>query len=641
METAMIDNASNRGGADVPSLAGQDYEGGAGSSKMTSEPNQNTALSTTGTGLAPTVRRVLQQPAVKRSMPAISVLLAVLLFVIFGSMLNSTGYRSISNGMSEPDRQASYDALLASQYKVRINPASGMIEVPDGSYQQAKLFLASQGLPRSAIAGGYSALNENASMTQSQFMEQVQYNNAMELELAKTISQIDSIESARVHIAVNKQSVFVRERMPSKASVVVKPYFGRVVTQPQVQSIIHLVSSSVPYMSTTDVTVVDNYGILLSSDSSDDSLGTQKNIDFERRMEAELSGRIVDLIMPVLGEGNVKSIVNVNLDFTETESTFEEFDRSGTGPKTRSEVLSNDEVTGQAAAGIPGGVSNIAPDAPELEATGAAAAGVGAELEINQRTQTTRNYELDKAVRYVKEQPGRVLGLTAAIMLNESALRDLVLIKLRQAAGATSNSNPLEGGLAPDSAGNVNATSVGLEEFSEQQINEQMDIEIERFRGVVIRALPFDEVRGDSINIAAAPFYVDAPIEIIIPWWEQEGIVEWGKHGFTVLAFLFLLLFVVRPIMAFYMPKPSVDDLAVLAEKMKDGELTPAELEALEKGETLEEIKAKLKPKKSSISADMLDTANTYDDKVALIRLLVAEDSGRVANVLKKMIKPV
>ena len=641
METAMIDNASNRGGADVPSLAGQDYEGGAGSSKMTSEPNQNTALSTTGTGLAPTVRRVLQQPAVKRSMPAISVLLAVLLFVIFGSMLNSTGYRSISNGMSEPDRQASYDALLASQYKVRINPASGMIEVPDGSYQQAKLFLASQGLPRSAIAGGYSALNENASMTQSQFMEQVQYNNAMELELAKTISQIDSIESARVHIAVNKQSVFVRERMPSKASVVVKPYFGRVVTQPQVQSIIHLVSSSVPYMSTTDVTVVDNYGILLSSDSSDDSLGTQKNIDFERRMEAELSGRIVDLIMPVLGEGNVKSIVNVNLDFTETESTFEEFDRSGTGPKTRSEVLSNDEVTGQAAAGIPGGVSNIAPDAPELEVTGAAAAGVGAELEINQRTQTTRNYELDKAVRYVKEQPGRVLGLTAAIMLNESALRDLVLIKLRQAAGATSNSNPLEGGLAPDSAGNVNATSVGLEEFSEQQINEQMDIEIERFRGVVIRALPFDEVRGDSINIAAAPFYVDAPIEIIIPWWEQEGIVEWGKHGFTVLAFLFLLLFVVRPIMAFYMPKPSVDDLAVLAEKMKDGELTPAELEALEKGETLEEIKAKLKPKKSSISADMLDTANTYDDKVALIRLLVAEDSGRVANVLKKMIKPV
>lgn len=641
METAMIDNASNRGGADVPSLAGQDYEGGAGSSKMTSEPNQNTALSTTGTGLAPTVRRVLQQPAVKRSMPAISVLLAVLLFVIFGSMLNSTGYRSISNGMSEPDRQASYDALLASQYKVRINPASGMIEVPDGSYQQAKLFLASQGLPRSAIAGGYSALNENASMTQSQFMEQVQYNNAMELELAKTISQIDSIESARVHIAVNKQSVFVRERMPSKASVVVKPYFGRVVTQPQVQSIIHLVSSSVPYMSTTDVTVVDNYGILLSSDSSDDSLGTQKNIDFERRMEAELSGRIVDLIMPVLGEGNVKSIVNVNLDFTETESTFEEFDRSGTGPKTRSEVLSNDEVTGQAAAGIPGGVSNIAPDAPELEATGAAAAGVGAELEINQRTQTTRNYELDKAVRYVKEQPGRVLGLTAAIMLNESALRDLVLIKLRQAAGATSNSNPLEGGLAPDSAGNVNATSVGLEEFSEQQINEQMDIEIERFRGVVIRALPFDEVRGDSINIAAAPFYVDAPIEIIIPWWEQEGIVEWGKHGFTVLAFLFLLLFVVRPIMAFYIPKPSVDDLAVLAEKMKDGELTPAELEALEKGETLEEIKAKLKPKKSSISADMLDTANTYDDKVALIRLLVAEDSGRVANVLKKMIKPV
>ena len=586
-------------------------------------------------------RRFRTQPAVQRSMPAISVILAIVLFVSFGFILNSTGYQSVSIGMTESDRQASYEALVAAKYDARINSASGMVEVPDGEYQSAKLFLASQGLPRSAVAGGFSSLNETASMTQSQFMEQVRYNNAMEVELAKTISEIDSIESARVHITVNKQSVFVRDRMPSKASVVLKPYFGRVVTQPQTQSILHLVSSSVPFMSITDVTVVDNYGNLLSAAEAGDGLSASKNIAYERKMESALSQRILDLLIPVLGEGNVKSIVNVDMDFTETESTYEEFDRSGSGPKTRSEILNNDASSGLSASGVPGGTSNIVPGDPVLQATGSVNdAETGQLTEQTQRTQTTRNYELDKAVRYVKEQSGRVLGVTAAIMINETALIDLVRKKLTQADNAeTGSSAEITQGTQTDLE--VGQSSSLSRVFDEQTISEQVTLEVEKFRNLVTRALPYDIERGDDVRISIAPFYVDAPIRIVIPWWEQEGIVEWGKHGFTVIAFLFLLLFVVRPIMSFYLPKlASDDDLALIAEQPKDGELSDADVMALEQGESLEEIKAKLKPKKSSISADMLDTANSYDDKVALIRLLVAEDSGRVANVLKKMIKP-
>lgn len=605
-------------------------------------PSKTESLpSKTESGPVSAFRRFRTQPAVQRSMPAISVILAVVLFVIFGSILNSTGYQSVSSGMTESDRQASYEALTAAKYDVRINGASGMVEVPDGAYQSAKLFLASQGLPRSAIAGGFSSLNETASMTQSQFMEQVRYNNAMELELAKTISEIDSIESARVHIAVNKQSVFVRDRMPSKASVVVKPYFGRVVTQPQTQSILHLVSSSIPYMSITDVTVVDNYGNLLSSADGEDGLSASKSIAYERKMESELTKRILDLLVPVLGEGNVKSIVNVDMDFTETESTFEEFDRNGSGPKTRSEILNNDATTGLAAAGVPGGTTNIVPEDPVLEQTGAVnGSDTGQMTEQTQRTQTTRNYELDKAVRYVKEQAGRVLGVTTAIMINETALRALVQKKLTQGDTSETGSsagNTMDAQTEPEVGQSSSVPII----FDEQTIAEQMTLEIENFRNLVTRALPYDVERGDAVSISIAPFYVDAPIKIDIPWWEQEGIVEWGKHGFTVLAFMFLLVFVVRPIMSFYLPKPAGDDeLALIAEKLKDGELSESDVMALEQGESLEEIKAKLKPKKSSISADMLDTANSYDDKVALIRLLVAEDSGRVANVLKKMIKP-
>lgn len=637
MEVAAQQNSLTASKGGVP--ASQNQEAKEAKGIVVTEENANNV------GLLPTIKKVMSQPAVKRSMPAISVLIAVLFFVVFGAILNSTGYQSISNGMTESDRQASYEVLTTGKFDVRINPASGMVEVPDGVYQEAKMFLAAQGLPRSSIVGGYSSLNDNASMTTSQFMEQVRYNNAMELELAKTISEIDTIESARVHIAVNKQSVFLRDRMPSKASVVLKPYFGRVVSQPQVQSIVHLVSSSVPYMSSTDVTVVDNYGNLLSSENNSDSLGTAKNIDFERRMEAELSERIIELIMPVVGEGNVKSIVNVDIDFTEVESTYEEFDRNGQGPKTRSEILSTDAVIGKAAGGIPGGTSNIAPDDANLAATGAATTSEDAS-EQSSRSQTTRNYELDKAVRYVKEQPGRVLGLTAAVMVNEKALRDVVIGKMRVALGFPAKPSVVD--LENDDSQDANdGEQVAVKKpeepvFTEEQIISAMEREVTRFRNLITLALPFNAERGDNVNISTAPFYVDAPIKIEIPWWEQEGIVEWGKHGFTVIAFLFLLSFVVRPVMSFYIPKPQdEEDMALLAEKLKDGELSEADLVALEQGESLEEIKAKLKPKKSSISADMLDTANSYDDKVALIRLLVAEDSGRVANVLKKMIKPV
>lgn len=627
---------TSKGG--VPASQRQETQEAKGIVVAEENSNNNSAL-------LPAVKKVMSQPAVKRSMPAISVLVAVLLFVVFGAVLNSTGYQSVSNGMTESDRQASYEVLTTGKFDVRINPASGMVEVPDSVYQEAKMFLAAQGLPRSSIVGGYSSLNDNASMTTSQFMEQVRYNNAMELELAKTISEIDTIESARVHIAVNKQSVFLRDRMPSKASVVLKPYFGRVVSQSQVQSVVHLVSSSVPYMASTDVTVVDNYGNLLTSENNSDSLGTAKNIDFERRMEAELSERIIELIMPVVGEGNVKSIVNVDIDFTEVESTYEEFDRNGQGPKTRSEILSTDAVIGKAAGGIPGGTSNIAPDDATLVASGVATKPEDSS-EQSSRSQTTRNYELDKAVRYVKEHPGRVLGLTAAVIVNEKALRDVVIGKMRVALGFPAKPIvvDLDNADFQDASDGEQVAVRRLQEpvFTEEQISSAMDREVTRFRNLITLALPFDAERGDNVNISTAPFYVDAPIKIEIPWWEQEGIVEWGKHGFTVLAFLFLLTFVVRPVMSFYIPKPQdEEDMALLAEKLKDGELSEADLVALEQGESLEEIKAKLKPKKSSISADMLDTANSYDDKVALIRLLVAEDSGRVANVLKKMIKPV
>ena len=165
----------------------------------------------------------MSQPAVKRAMPAIIGLLALLVVLIFWSLMTSTPFRSVSDGMESADVQLAFEALKSANYDVRINKSTGRLEVPENDFQAARIFLASQGIPRAAAEGGMGSLAEGSSMTTSQFMEQVKYNNAIEIELARTISEISTIETARIHLAAPKQSEFVRDRQPAKATLIGKP----------------------------------------------------------------------------------------------------------------------------------------------------------------------------------------------------------------------------------------------------------------------------------------------------------------------------------------------------------------------------------------------------------------------------------
>ena len=226
-------------------------------------------------------------------------------------------------------------------------------------------------------------------------------------------------------------------------------------------------------------------------------------------------------------------------------------------------------------------------------------------------SKTTRNYEMDRAVRHVKRQGGILDRISVAVVINQ----------------------PVNTSTIGDEGQELDGTAVA-EGFSE--------LEIERFTDLVKGVIGYDEQRGDVVTIIAAKFEKPKVIEAQYAWYENAQLMSALQSLAAALIFIALLVIVVRPIIRAYLP-----DTEILAEdgtdSAKDGELTQAELNMIElgDGESLEDIKAKLKPKKSTISADMLDTANTYDDKVALVRLLVAEDSGRVANVLKKMIRPV
>jgi flagellar M-ring protein FliF len=568
------------------------------------------------TSSLPSVREVLEQPAVRRSMPAIIALLTVAIFLMAYSWVQEPVYRTVYPGLSEADRQAAYEALSSANYGAKIDSATGELKVADSRYHEARIFLASRGLPQGGATEGIDALNSDASMTTSQFMEQVRYVAAMEQELARSITQISTIKAARVHLASPKQSVFVRNRTQAKASVVVSPYPGRAVSASQVQAIIHMVASSIPYLAAEDVVIVDHRGKLLTDANTFESMQLNTSqMEHKQRIEETYRNRIDTLLTPVVGEGNVRAEVDVQMDFTEIESTYEEYDGNDNGPRARSETLAIEKGSIKDARGVPGATSNTAPLDPTTVVSGQIVAGGAGEDDSlsTLSSKTTRNYEMDRAVRHVKRQGGQLDRISVAVVINEPMSKSLP-------EAAAEDAQELGG----------TAVAGGYSE-----------LELERFTNLVKGIVGFNAERGDVVTIVSAKFEEPSIIENQMPWYESAQVMSTVKSLGAALTFIALLFIVIRPVIKSYLPAIDIVEDGQGA-TVKDGELTQAELQMIElgDGESLEDIKAKLKPKKSTISADMLDTANTYDDKVALVRLLVAEDSGRVANVLKKMIRP-
>jgi len=612
------------GGSSSTALA---TSGGAGSNAggalatFTPGMDINTSSGMGGaSGPLASIQQLMQQPSVKRAMPLILMGLAVLLFGIIYILINMPSYRPLMITMSEADQQTAMEALRTSEFKPVMDPATGQITVPSNKYHEARIFLASKGIPKTGNLG-MESLKDQSAMTTSQFMEQVRYTSAMEQELARTIMQIDSIQQARVHLAMPKQSVFVRDRTPPKASVIITPHAGRSVSQNQVQALVHLVASSVPLMTPENVAVVDNQGKLITESSTAATLGlTSAQSTHKQKMEELYRLRVTQILAPIVGDNNVRSQVNMSLDFTQTEVTTEDFDTRDKGPKTRSEALSEDKNSAMEAAGIPGTLSNTPPPAPSATTDSAAStpAGTGGGAS-NTTARSTRNYELDRSVRHVKNATGTLDRLSVAVLINERA----------PTPGAKDDK-----GVAGPSTPNP---------YTEEEITRMQNL----VRGVV----GFDEKRGDVVTVVQAKFEPEAVYDLSIPWYKDETMQTYIKSGLLGLMFLAFLMLVIRPAvlrMLGLLKTPAELEAEALAleeatkkQLLADGELSPEDMNAIQlgEGETLEEIKAKLKPKKSSISMEMLDTANTYDDKVALVRMIVAEDTSRVASVLKKMIK--
>jgi flagellar M-ring protein FliF len=581
----------------------------------------------------------VKQPTVRRALPAILGLLLLIAVVAIFQASQTTSYRAIMPGMTESDKQAAIEALKAGDFKPKVDTGSGQITVPEGRYHEARIFLAGQGIPKEGQPIGMDSLKDRSSMTTSQFMEQVQYNTAIEQELARSIMQISTIKSARVHLALPKQSVFVRERATPKASVVVTPHQGRGVTTPQVKAIVNLVSSSVPYLMPENVSVVDDTGHLMTDeDPINAAMGlTVAQMQHKQRTEETYRDRVTELLAPVVGENNVHSQVNLTMDFTTVETTTEDFDNKDKGVKPRSESLITETKVKLDPEGIPGALTNT----PPPDATLTADTATNEKKPVNNQlmtTKSTRNFEMDRAVRHVTNSQGAIERLSVAVVVAE------------RPAPPPADGKPLAAGAA---------TTIP---YSAQ--------ELDRMLNLVRSAVGYNEARGDVVTVAPARFeslLADKPL----PWYSDSDIQSFIKIGIAALVIIVFLIAVVRPMVKGptvnqIMPPllPPVDEAKLAAEAKsaqdaKDAEEAAAAAAAaaaleeqeeedeedeieIQDGESLEELKARMnsmKPKKPTFSADMLDTANSYDDKVALIRMLVSQESGRVAMVLKNMVR--
>ncbi len=565
------------------------------------------------------VKQILNQPVVKKSLPMMMVAIAMLAFALVYTLMNAPTYRSVLAGVTEADQQAAFEVLKAGEFKPVIDTANGQITVPASRYHEARLYLASKGLPKTAQAG-IDSLKDQSAMTTSQFMEQVRYNAAMEQELARSITQIESIQSARVHLAITKPSVFVRDRTPPKASVVVTPFAGRMVSPSQVQALIHLVASSVPMLTPENVTVVDNNGKMITEMASDAAIGMSAGqTKHKQNLEELYRQRIIQILAPIVGDANVRSQVNLTLDFSQTETTVEDFDTRDKGPKTRSEVVSEDRNNIKEAAGVPGTLSNTAPAQPITTLNTTTTPVKAADDRSTTAARSTRNYELDRSVRHTKSATGTIERLSVSVVVNERA----PLPQPKNDKGEAVEAKP----------------------------NVYTPEEVERMQQLVRGVVGYSEDRDDVVTVVQARFEPEAVFDLSVPWYKDEALVNGIKSVVLGLVFVAFLLLVVRPVVMHLMHRDklaaqeaaslqiaSAQALA-LGDESGSGATANADGRQIEEGETLEQMKAKLKPKKSNISMEMLDTANTYDDKVALVRMIVAEDSARVANVLKSMIK--
>ena len=504
-------------------------------------------------------------------------------------------YRPLYGRMDNLDAANVVDVLEQNQINFKVDENSGAILVATEDVHMARLKLAEFGLP-SSPAQGFELMDKEQPLGTSQFVENTRYQRSIEGELARTITSITSIRSARVHLAIPKKTVFVRDAANPTASVFVEVFAGRSVDPAQVKAIMNLVASSVPGMKMADVTVVDQHGNLISTgEDSTELLLAAKQHQYSQEIENSVIKRINGILEPVVGGGKFRAEVSADIDFTAIEQAAETFNPDL--PAIRSEqTLNETRRAGDVAAGIPGALTNQPPgtaEAPE-QIDPATGQPIPPAEPTNNREQATRNYELDRTVSYTKHQQGTLKRLTVAVVVDDKVVR------------------------------NADGTEAHVP-WTEN--------ELERLSILVRDAVGFSAVRGDSVNVLNSAFanrVVDPNAGMDeLPWW-QVWVMPHIKYIASVLVILLIVFGLLRP-----MFKSLSKQGGALAEQEEARQLAALEAAGAAGLDGMSDETVTLTGGHALL---LPGPEQGYEDQINAIKGLIADDPGRVAQVVKQWI---
>ena len=573
---------------------------------------QRTGLLATSSNALSRLREAIDQPGFRRAFPTLLATLTAVAAIVLYLGMQKADMTTLYSSLSENEKSQVLNSLRNMGVDVQLDPATGEILVPTDVYHQARISLAAQGLPD---FGGDGVNNlDNLPLGISRSVEGVRLRQVQEVELAKSVTEISSVKAARVHLALPEKSVFVRDQTPPTASVFVNLQNGHKLDKTQVLAITNLISASVPGMSPNNVSIVDQFGNLLSNAPDDpDQVLADSQLEYRMRLENIYRNRIQSLVTPIVGSNNVNAQVNLEIDFTRREVSQEIVDPDAQA--TLSEQSSLNVTAKKEAMGIPGAISNEPPQEANInqEENQAGAATNQANKKEDQKFETKsstelKNYENSKTFETVKNPSNIITRIDAALLIRDKKVVD------------------------PET-----------EEISYEPVAKEVIQELEK---LVKSALGIKLERGDTLTIASQPF-VDEFDGFEKKLYDTSWFRSTVENSLLILLIGVVALGVVRPMLnKILVPTASTNSVMELyaeAETMAEiaaKRATETAAVEVDEGESLDEIKAKLKPKKKGgISADLLDTANTYDDKVALVRMIVTDEAGRVANVFKQMMR--
>ncbi|GGB52375.1 flagellar basal-body MS-ring/collar protein FliF [Blastomonas aquatica] len=544
-----------------------------------------------GTAIPEQVRNFVAQPAVAKAMPLLGFMGVVMLAIMAWAALREPPQRDLFRGLPDSDKAAVISALDGSTIPYSFEERSGTIMVSEDDYHQAKIALAAQGLPKSAPSG--DELISSMPMGASRAVENEKLRAARELDLARSIEAMDSVVSARVHLAVEPPSIFIRDRNEPAASVVLQLADAGRLPESQVQAIVHLVASSVPGLSAENVSLVDQNGRLLSSNSKSSSMDeAERQIEVKETIEERYRRQLTALLTPMLGAGNFVAEVSTEVNFAERQATTESFPADEARVRSEQTVTST-EAQPAPAGGVPGALANQPPADPNMaiepgaELAGAEGAAPGQTTTRNE--QVNRNFELGREVAVTREPSGKVTRISVAV-----AVKNLAGGKERSAA------------------------------------------EIAAIEALVKGAIGFDVARGDQVAISSRNF--EPVTELEVPFYETSWFNMLVRNVSALLVALALIFGIGRPLLKRY-TKQKADDKETAALTAADEGPGALLAQALARDGSDPRAIGRTASDNEPVTLDMINAASSYQERALLIQNFVRQNPDHATLVVRDLLK--